>query len=262
MSRTKQCAEPSRGRPYLVRGLLGLGLGLLLITNLAAAPREFMVGVEAQPYHPYYSVVNGEYASFARELLDAFAAARGYQFNYVPLPVKRLYGNFLAGKLDFKFPDHPQWHKELKQPFDIHYSDPVVPFIDGLLVDPAQLGQGVERIKVVGTPLGFTPAIIQAQIDEGEIALREVSKVESLLKMANMGRVDAVYMNPLVARDSLQQLKLPSDMLVFDPSLPHVKDFFYFSSIKYPEIILEFNDFLREQAVQVQALQQKFAIIY
>lgn len=69
----------------------------------------FSVGVENLQYLPLHTVdSSNRYGGFAREVLDAFAAQQGYRFEYVPLPINRLYSRFLAERsLDFKYPDNP-----------------------------------------------------------------------------------------------------------------------------------------------------------
>ena len=225
-----------------------------------AAAEQFRVGVEQQPYLPYFTVQDGQYRGYSRELLDAFAADQGHQFSYVALPVKRLLNDFLAGKLDFKFPDHPQWKAEQKQGQRIHYSQPVAPYIDGVLVPRGQLGQGQQRIKVLGTHLGFTPWPYLAAIESGQMSLAQNTRIDSLLRMALSGRVDAVYLNPLVARHALEAEGLPRDALVFDPTLAHLDSHYYLSSIRHPRVIAAFDAFLRAQPQLLRRLKAKYAI--
>jgi len=123
-----------------------LCLGLLGAAGVAA--QTYRVGVESQPYQPYYSLEAGEYQGYARDLLDAFAADQGHRFIYVALPVKRLQSDFLSGKLDFKYPDHPHWNREQKQGRTVHYSAATAPYRDGVLVLPAYLGLGKARMAL------------------------------------------------------------------------------------------------------------------
>jgi len=51
-----------------------------------------------------------------------------------------------------------------------------------------------------------------------------------------------------------------TDALVFDNSLPYTKSAYYFSSIKYPEIIEEFNKFLLEEKDFVLKLKIKYKV--
>jgi len=226
----------------------------------AASAEQFRVGVELQPYLPYYAMQDGEYQGYARELLDAFAASQGHRFIYVALPVKRLLSDFLAGKVDFKFPDHPQWSPGPKQGRTIHYSAAVAPYIDGVLVLPGSSGLGKARIKVLGTLRGFTPWAYLADIDAGRIALSQTNRIDSLLRMALAGRVDAIYLNPWVAKHALTAAGLPADALAFDATLPYDQGDYYLSSLQRPEVIAAFDAFLREQPALLRRLKGKFAI--
>ena len=154
-----------------------LCLGLLGAAGVAA--QTYRVGVESQPYQPYYSLEAGEYQGYARDLLDAFAADQGHRFIYVALPVKRLQSDFLSGKLDFKYPDHPHWNREQKQGRTVHYSAATAPYRDGVLVLPAYLGLGKARIKLLGTQLGFTPWPFLTDIEGGQIALTQTTRIET-----------------------------------------------------------------------------------
>lgn len=226
----------------------------------ALAQEELRVGVELQPYQPYSVVEDGEYQGYARDLLDAFATEYGYRFVYTPLPVRRLLGDFLAGRVDLKFPDHPQWNADLKAGRTIHYSHPAAPYIDGILVKPQHLGQGLQRIGLLGTQNGFTPWPYLQEIHAGRIRLVQANQIESLLLMAANGRVDAVYLNPRVVSHQLRQMHLAPDSLVLDPQLPHVEDHYYLSSIRHPQLIEAFNRFLVERAEQVAAIRSRHGL--
>lgn len=251
---------PSLGKQLLQRSCWVVLCSLLLATGVVAAPREFVIGVEEQPYLPFYTVVDGQYQGYGRELLDAFAQARGYQFRYKPLPVKRLHKYLMAGKLDFKFPDNPMWRNESAAAPKVHYSAALTAYIDGVLVKPVWLGLGMEHIKVLGAPLGFSQVPYQPYIDSGQIKLVQIARVEALLKMAKVGRLDAIYMNPLVARQALRSAGLAEDLLVYDDTLPHVSSYFYLSSIEHPEVLAELDRFLLDEADLVLQLKSKYGI--
>lgn len=238
-----------------------LSLLLCLCINLdALAQQPIRVGVELQPYKPYYAVKDGEYGGYARELLDAFATEYGYQFVYTPLPVRRLLSDFLAGRVDLKFPDHPQWNADQKAGHAVRYSRPAAPYIDGVLVKPQYLGQGKQRIALLGTQNGFTPWPYLAEIQAGHIKLIQANQIESLLMMAASDRVDAVYLNPRVVTHQLRQMRLAPDALVFDPQLAHVEDHYYLSSIRHPELIEAFDRFLEQRAELVAALRLRHGL--
>ncbi|MFG0382665.1 substrate-binding periplasmic protein [Pseudomonas sp. zbq_18] len=231
---------------------------LLSVSTWASAVAcELKVAVERQAYMPYYSIESGQYVGYARELLDAFAQSIDCHFVYQALPVKRADDSFLGGQLDFRFPDNPEWNTELKSSFPVYYSDPVIDFIDGMLVLPQHLGRGVGGVHELGTLLGFTPAHYEQDIKNGTIVLRQLQNTEALLQMGLKGRVDAIYMNPVVARAALKQ---KPDALRFDPELPHLAGYYYLSSLKHPELLERFNVFLRDSDELQQSLRKKYGL--
>lgn len=233
---------------------------LCLFALPAVAQEEIRVGVELQLYQPYSDVENGEYRGYARDLLDAFAAEYDYRFVYTPLPVRRLLGDFLSGRVDLKFPDHPQWNADQKAGHEIHYSRPAAPYIDGILVKPQHLGQGIQRIELLGTQNGFTPWPYLAEIRNQQIKLIQANQIQSLLLMASSDRLDAVYLNPKVVAHQLGQMGMATDSLVFDPALPHVEDHYYLSSIRHPQLIEAFNRFLLERAELVREIRLRHGL--
>jgi len=81
----------------------------------ASEQKSFQVGVELLSYFPAYNFSTkgpGDSASYA--ILEAFARSEKIVFEYVPLPVNRLYKDFLDQNLDFKFPANPKWRKARK----------------------------------------------------------------------------------------------------------------------------------------------------
>ena len=237
---------------------------ILLCLSLYALPslaqEEIRVGVELQPYQPYSDVQNGEYRGYARDLLDAFAAEYGYRFVYAPLPVRRLLSDFLAGRVDLKFPDHPQWNASQKAGHDIHYSQPAAPYIDGILVKPQHLGHDRSHIRLLGTQNGFTPWPYLTDVRSGRIKLIQANQIDSLLRMAISDRVDAVYLNPRVVAHQLRKMRLPAEALVFDPELEHVRDHYYLSSISHPKVIEDFDRFLQERAELVAEIRLRHGL--
>ena len=143
------------------------GCAILLLASLPASAadcgtargRSFRVGVENLQYYPLHTVEAGNrYGGFAREVLDAFAQQHGYQFDYVALPINRLYTRFLGERtLDFKYPDNPKWRADLRRGVPLWYSDVVVSTEEGALVLPHRRGMTLAQLRTLGTVLGFTP---------------------------------------------------------------------------------------------------------
>ena len=225
---------------------------------------SFTIGVENQDYLPYFTYQKRQYQGITRELLDAFASSQGYIFRYKALPVKRLFNDFLAGKVDFKFPDNSNWQAELKQRRlqkgqPITYSDYVLRFVDGVMVLPENKGTGLRQFKKLGTILGFTPWAWLEQIKAGSVKKLETSNYHNLINMAISKRIDGIYANVVVGAYQLRQMN-KKKALVFDPSLPHSDDYYFLSSINYPQIIKRFNQFMRDNKALIEQLKAKYKV--
>lgn len=236
-----------------------VSFALVLSLSFAAFAQSYTVGVENIDYYPIYSGFDGEYKGYAREVLDAFAAAKGYTFTYKPLPIKRLFQSYLADKeLDFKFPDNPYWSAEMREGLDVVYSEPVVDYIDGVLVKPENKGNPLDAFKTLGIIAGFTAWEFLDRIKAGQVVTDESGEYEKLLEKAIRGRVDGAYSSVAVALYQLREVLKQPEALVFDPSLPHTRSAYLLSSVKHHAVIAEFNKFLAENAAQVMELKQKY----
>jgi polar amino acid transport system substrate-binding protein len=203
---------------------------LLLVSSCGAKATELVMGVEDLPYLPYYSVEQGEsgraYGGYARELFDAFAAARGHSIRYRPLPVERLYRELLHG----------------------------------VMVPPEHRTKEKDGPLKIGTVRGFTPWPLMPDIDRGTIQLSENNSISGLLRQCIEGRLDGVYLNVEVARFQLKNLLRRSTALVLDDSLPHSRSAYYVSTIRRPGILAELDVWLREHREQVGELRRKWGI--
>lgn len=230
------------------------------LAGTAAKAETLSVGVEDLDYLPHYGVKDGNYTGFARAVMDAFAADRGHEVRYRPFPVQRLFKTFLEGEVDFKYPDSPQWKAEDKRGHTVTYSDPVIDYIDGVVVKPENKGLGVDAIKRLGTIRGFTPWIWLDRIAAGTPVLTESTGFEPLLSLTLIGRVDGAYANIAVVRHVMAETLHRPGALVFDPALPHIRDHYYLSSIRRPDVIAEFNAWLAANSALVKGLQRKLGL--
>lgn len=243
----------------MLRHLLILPLTLLGLSQAQAGP-SYVVGVEALNYYPHYSNEGGNYSGFAREVLDAFAQSKGYTFEYRALPVARLYESFFNDKLDFKYPDNPNWQAPKRVGKNISYSAPVAAYTDGVLVLPANLGKGIEQLKTLGTVRDFTPWDYLSRIEQGQLKMQEVNDFKQSLLQGINSRVDGVYMNSDVGRYQLEKVLQQPGALVYDPNLPHSDGHYSLSSSKHPALIEEFNQYLSSHASEVTALKSKYQV--
>ncbi|OOF11272.1 hypothetical protein BZG83_12695 [Salinivibrio sp. PR919] len=237
----------------------------LLLTILATLPVHanptYVIGVQNfSQYYPYSSYANRNYSGFNRELLDMFAKTQNYRFIYKPLPLKRLYHRFVDGAVDFKYPDSPKWSPEIKRKSKIFYSEPVVNYIDGVMVIDDNYGQSLNQLKYLGVVAGFTPYPYQSRISAGQIQVDECYKYDSLLMKVVSGRVDGGYANVAVAQFYLEQMGFQKGSVRFDDTLPHSKGTRHLSTIKYPEVIAEFNRFLVDHKEDVDALKASYGL--
>lgn len=53
---------------------------------------------------------------------------------------------------------------------------------------------------------------------------------------------------------------MATDSLVYDPTLPHVEDHYYLSSIRHRQLIEAFNRFLAERADLVTAIRLRHGL--
>ncbi|MFW6008317.1 MAG: substrate-binding periplasmic protein, partial [archaeon] len=223
--------------------------------------QTYVVGVENIEYYPYYSIDSEEvYVGYARDVLDTFAEEYNYTFEYQPLPLKRLFSDLVTQKIDFKFPDNPYWSADLKEGKNVVYSDSVVKFVDGAMVLPENLNSGVDKVDKLGAIMGFTPWPFLDLIEEGSIKTVETPNYSALLKQTTQGRVDAAYTNVSVGKYQLDKIFGDSELLVFDSDLPYDEASYLLSSAKHPDIIEEFNEFLKNNKKVLEDLQKQYNI--
>lgn len=167
---------------------------------------------------------------------------------------------FKFQSLDFKYPDNSYWETRLRASVKVHYSNPVMPYIDGVLVLPQNKGRAIGEFKVLGTMTGFTPWNYLDLIKDKRVTVFENDSFISLLKQVTLKRVDGAYVNIEVARYQLREVLHQPDALVFDPALPHTRDYYYLSTVKHPAIIQEFNQFLATETELYEQIRKKLAI--
>ncbi|HET9239933.1 MAG TPA: transporter substrate-binding domain-containing protein [Oligoflexus sp.] len=224
-------------------------LFLLLLPDFAQSA-SFKVGVEYLDYYPAYNYIGKPSdASASKDILDDFAKKHGHTFEYVPLPVNRLYEKFLDGTLDFKFPDHKFWQTDLKRKHKVIYSDPVFEFIDGVLVRDPKAVKGLADLKKVGSFRGFTIFDYKAEIEAGKIEAKYFDSFRELIIATLKGSVDGAYLNIKVADYNLEQIKKEHPelgTLVFQESLPFTRSAYHLSTLRHEKLMNQFNQYLKE----------------
>jgi polar amino acid transport system substrate-binding protein len=231
----------------------------LCISNMTHAD-NLIIGVEDIDYFPIYQYSNNQYSGAASEILNKFATLNNHTISYKSYPITRLNRNYLKGTVDFRFPDNGYWAQDQKKGYDIKYSEPVIGFIDGVMVSPANKGQGIDKLKKLGLVRGFTAWDYLDLIKAGSVEIKETNSLDSLIKLTTNNRNDGAYFNVDVATYYLNNTLKAPDSLVFDPDLPHTKSSYSLSSFKHPQVIDQFNQFLIEQADWIKTVRQKYQI--
>lgn len=233
---------------------------LALLAPLVEA-RTYVVGVEALAFAPHYSLDEaGHYQGFARELLDAFAADSGVTLEYRPLPVAQLLPALQRGEVDFKYPDSPAWAPARKDDLALHYSQPVVDYVDGVLVAPDRQGQALAGIRRLSMVQGWTPRGYEERIAAGDIVPSYSGDLARMIRQALRKDTDGAYFNVVVATHYLHNIRARPGALVFDPQLPHRRGSFHLSGVRHPELIQRFDRFLQQQAPRVAELKLKHRV--
>jgi len=239
-----------------------LGLALFIVcamTGIAQAePRELVVGVEDIEYYPLWAIRDGEYVGTMREIVDAFARAKDYHVTYRPLPIKRLYAELAGGGIDLKLPDNPRWGGEAKVGLKLVYSKPLASYIDGVVVRPGSIARPADQFRTLGTVAGFTPFAWADRVKADKVALKENPRMELLLRQTVVGHVDGAYVNVAVAHHVLNNILNMPGALVFNPALPHSRDYYYLSTARHPQVIAEFDAWVKENPQMVKDIKDRF----
>lgn len=239
---------------------------VLLVWALAASTawaqnRPLIIGVEEQNYLPNYGWVDGSFQGVGAEILTAFAKDQGYQVVFHPLPIRRLYAEVMNGEVDLKFPDSPEWAPDTKAGRNFVYSAPVLGYVDGVLVKSTSMGRPIDSVHTLGTLSGFTlPNEWRARVDAKSVDLKEATKLDQLLRMVQVGRVDGAYVSVASALYVADTILGQKGTMLLDPHLPLRRGNYLLSSVKHPEMVEEFNVWLDKHRDQVAAIKAHWGI--
>lgn len=234
---------------------------MALLFSAYASAQTYTVGVEQDDFMPHYGFnEQGQYSGYARDLLDMFAEYAGIDLVYEGMPVADLVPALAEGTIDFKYPDNPKWNRPDNIANAMHFSEPAVEYVDGVLVAPRSKGQGLENLKRLAVVKGWTPRGYQKAIDSSQITLILNNSLSEMIRETLLKNSDGAYYNVVVALYYINNIRARPDVLVFDPDLPFVRSTYRLSTLKHPELIDRFDDFLTEHQAEVEALKAKYQI--
>jgi len=221
--------------------------------------QEFIIGVEDIPYYPLFEYkLNRD--TYSKELLNRFAASKGYKFTYLPLPIKRFDTWLLEDKIDFKYPDNLRWYSEYLLREKYIFSQSTIKLVAGTSVLKSSLKKDISEFKSVGTLLGFYPTNWIDEIKRGKVSLYEDISTKILIQQLLAKNIDGIEIEPSVIRYYLEELGESDDLVVIDKRFKYDVYDFYLSTIKHPKIIGEFNEFLNNNKKLLEELNTKYKI--
>ncbi|MCQ4296939.1 transporter substrate-binding domain-containing protein [Pseudomonas stutzeri] len=234
---------------------------VLVFSLPALAEPTYTIGVEKAAFLPHYQGdAEGNYQGFAREVFDRFAAHSGVRVTLRVMPVDALLPALLAGEIDAKYPDNPNWSVPAKTGRDVRYSQPLVNYVDGVMVAPRRAGLGLEQLRRLAVVDGWTPRGYEDRIGTNQILLVSTRDLPRMVRQALLKDTDGGYYNVVVAAHYLNNVRAKPGALVFDPGLPHTRGTFNLSSVRHPELILRFDRFLDEQRLELAALKERHQV--
>lgn len=242
----------------IVHNLSVYFLALTLLQSVQA--QEYIIGVEDVPYQPLFAFKSSS-NTHSKELLDSFAAAKGYQFTYLPLPIKRLDKWLIEEAVDFKYPDNASWYANSVLTENLIFSQPTILLISGTSVLKTSLKKSKSEFKSLGTILGFHPTNWLDDITKGKVKLYEDASTKILVQRLIANHIDGIDVEPSVINYYLKELGKPSNTVVIDKRFRYDVYSYRLSTIKYPKIIQEFDDFLLNNKALLNELNKKYNIV-
>jgi hypothetical protein len=230
----------------------------LLAQPAALAQTQFVVGTEDLNFYPHYNFTAADSTGFANEVLQLFAQRYGYQLSFQPLPVKRLYHE-LDNLVDFIYPDNPNWAKYQGSQASRIFSEPLVYNMGTTLVLPANKQITLQQFRTLAVIHGFTPTAWLALHGQHRFKLYEVPNAASAVNLVLRGQLDGADVEYNVAQHILRQQQ-QEGALVVAQELPMTRVAFHLSTIRHPQVLQQFNQFLLSHKAEITALKQKYQL--
>lgn len=231
-----------------------------LCTSPLASAGNFVIGVEDLSYYPYYDFASNN-TSFSKVIFDRFAKENGHQISYLPLPIKQFPKWLYEENIDFKFPDNVRWQQRNNEHhLPIYFSDEVVAMTAGTLVLAKNKDKDPDFFKTIGIIAGFFPTLWEKKIEQGKVKLYEDSSSKILVKHLVNGLLDGLDIDLAVANAGLQSLQIQQPLVVSE-KLPKQIFAYQISTVKYPEIIEQFNQWLVKRREYVESVKAQFGIL-
>lgn len=224
--------------------------------------KEFVIGVEAVSYYPLFDYAHQQVdkPSFSSAVLTKFFQSKGYKFRFLPLPIKRFNKWFIEENIDFKFPDNQRWRTAKNDQLAVHYSAPVITLTAGSYVLKRNKQLARNKVKSLATIFGFFPTLWYDRINQGKLTVVTENTPYAVVKHLLHGNVEVVNIDYNVILHNLKLHNMPEDSVVLNRQIHHENYAYHLSSINYPNIIDEFNQFLADNKLLIAQLKAEFNI--
>lgn len=247
-------------RHFLISSLTTLWV---LVFSLTYAPKlaatHLVIGVEDISYYPYFDYTSSQ-TSFSKLVLDKFAADSGHSITYVRLPIKQFSKWLYESNVDFKFPDNRRWQDATES--DSHatyFSDPLLFMRAGTIVLKQNQDKPKVYFKYLGMITGFYPTLWMDEIAKNEVNLLDDTSAKVLVKQLVNGIVDGIDIDIAVAEHYLKELQI-DQQVAYSSQLQQQVFSHHLSTLKYPEIISQFNQWLANNQDFVARTKKQLSI--
>ncbi|GEA04902.1 hypothetical protein KUL17_37990 [Alteromonas sp. KUL17] len=234
-----------------------LFIGCLFSLNIYAD--KYVIGAQNLAYFPHYDFASSTDKGVAWSILEAFSEASGHEFVYLSLPIRRLQLELVKGNVDFVYPDNRGWYNSITTSNDKYFSLPLTSAVTGTIVKRQNAGKGIEKIKNLAMPLGFTPVNWQERIDTQRTQITWVTDIQQGLALLYQERVDGLDLEYFVSQRSAP-LSYEQDAFTLDLTLPHNEIPFSLSTLYHQDIISELNKFISSNPELIDSIKTKYGI--
>lgn len=232
---------------------------LLIWISTAATAEKFIVGSQNIEYYPHYNFSSPIDKGVGWAILEAFSEASGHEFSYLTMPVRRLQMEMLKGHVDFVYPDNPGWYNDVTDTKEKYFSVALTRAVTGTFVKPKNVNKGINAIKRIAMPLGFTPVNWQARLDQNLIKIVSISDTFAGLSLLQLERVDALDFEYHVGNYYSNQSPQIGPFIL-DITLPHNEIPFMLSALRHQEVIEELNAFINNNPAIIDSIKARYGM--
>ena len=236
-----------------------LAIVFFIVAGSYSRADTVVIGTQNFHYYPHYDFTSDNDKGLAWAIFEAFRATTNHEFVYISMPVLRLQKELAKGSVDFIYPDNPKWYNPITSNMHKSFSRPVTRALGGTILRPEKVGGGIEQIRRLAMPLGFTPVNWQHRVDKQLTHLIRVNDTLNALVLIAQNKADAANLEYHVTQHiASQQPTLGTFTL--DPELPHDGVAFMLATISHTDLLAEFNAFLASHQPLIKRLHKQYRI--